>query len=220
LEERKNFLISIDGPAGSGKSTICELIAKRLGFTHIDTGSMYRAVTYYAIFHNLKLDSEETYKFIDNIKLELIGEKILLDGVDISKQIRSKEVTDNVSLVSSFSLVRKKLVSLQKSLAVGLVIMDGRDIGTKVMPNANIKIFLTADSKVRAYRRLKQKNESFDEEKLISEEQNIIIRDNKDSTRDDSPLVIPKDAIILDTSHSTLNEVVETIINIIKKRGI
>ncbi|MDR2867068.1 MAG: (d)CMP kinase [Acholeplasmatales bacterium] len=217
ITKKIDFLISIDGPAGSGKSTICELIAKKLGFTHIDTGSMYRAVTYYAISNNLPLDDETSYDFIDQITFQLAGEKIYLNQKDISQEIRSKEVTDNVSLVSSFSSVRKKLVALQKELAHGKIIMDGRDIGTKVMPQADIKIFLTADSRVRAIRRLKQKNQEVNEERLRYEELNIIKRDNKDSTRKDSPLVVPKDALILDTSNSTLQEVVDKIISIIEE---
>jgi len=221
LEKQKDFLISIDGPAGSGKSTICSIIAKKLGFVHVDTGSMYRCVTYYAILHHLNLDDENSYSFIDNISIRLDGLKIYLDGIDISEEIRSKEVTDNVSKVSSISYVRKKLVALQKKLAHGNVIMDGRDIGTKVMPNADIKIFLTADSKIRAIRRLKQKNIAIDDITLQNEEENIIRRDRKDSTRLDSPLVIPNDAIIIDTTNLELSSVVDKIIEIINnKRGL
>jgi len=220
ISNTENFLISIDGPAGSGKSTICELIAKRLGFTHIDTGSMYRAVTLYALNKKLDLNDEKIYDFIDNIEITQVLENIYLNGKDITKEIRSKKVTENVSLVSSFTVVRKRLVRLQKELAHGLIIMDGRDIGSVVLPHADIKIFLTADSKTRAFRRLLQKNIIVTEESLEKEEANLNVRDKYDSTRSDSPLVIPKNAIIIDATNRTIDQVVTQIIEIIlEKRG-
>ncbi|MDR2828352.1 MAG: (d)CMP kinase [Acholeplasmatales bacterium] len=213
-----NFLVAIDGPAGSGKSTISENISARCGFIHIDTGSMYRAITLYAINNNLVLDDPNSYSFIDKINIRLSGDKIYLDGKDITRDIRNRHVTENVSLVSSISIVREKLVCLQKKLAIGKIVMDGRDIGSVVLPNANLKIFLTAESKIRAYRRLKEKNETINETDLIVEEKNIKRRDELDSNRVNSPLVVPAGAIIIDTTKLNIEEVTNKIIDLINER--
>lgn len=216
----EQFHVAIDGPAGSGKSTISALIAKKLNWTHIDTGAMYRAVTLNAINKGLDLNDESSYHFLEDTKITYDNEKILLDGIDVSKEIRSKEVTKNVSLVSSFAYVRKKMVTLQRNAAIGKkIIMDGRDIGTVVLKAADLKIFLTANIEERAKRRISEYPSNDNEEKRIEKViEDIRSRDIKDSTRVESPLKKATDAIELDTTDLTINQVVELIINMIEKK--
>lgn len=215
-----NFQVAIDGPAGSGKSSISSLISKRLGFTHLDTGAMYRAVCLEALNRKINLDDETQYEFVNAIKVEYINSKTFLNGVDVSKEIRTQIVSDNVSTVSKYSIVRNKMVEFQRESAKhGLVLMDGRDIGSVVLPNAHLKIYLTASAEVRALRRfneLKEKGmlDSTFEEILKS----INERDYKDSTRENSPLKKAEDAILLDTSNLTIDEVANKIIMLIEKR--
>lgn len=215
----KVFHVAIDGPAGSGKSTISQLIAKKLNWTHIDTGAMYRAVTLWAINNKINLNNEAEYKFLEDITISYQNEKILLEGVDVSQEIRSEEVTNNVSLVSSFLYVREKMVSLQQKAAIGLnVVMDGRDIGTVVLPNANLKVFLTANVEERAKRRYAENIAKGKVDNIDSVIEDIIVRDKKDSTRKESPLKIADDAIELDTTYLTIDEVVEKIILMIEQK--
>lgn len=215
----KRFHIAIDGPAGSGKSTISSLLAKKLKWTHIDTGAMYRAVTLYALRNNLNLHDEKEYSFLENIKISYVNGVIYLNGENVSEEIRSEEVTNNVSLVSSIKYVRVKMVDLQRKAAEGInVVMDGRDIGTVVLPKANLKVFLTANVEERAKRRLeenKRKNINKNIEDVIEE---IKIRDQKDSTREESPLKKAEDAIKLDTTYLTIEEVVDKILLMIDKK--
>ncbi|HHT55704.1 MAG TPA: (d)CMP kinase [Acholeplasma sp.] len=217
----KEFHVAIDGPAGSGKSTISSLVAKRLNWTHIDTGAMYRAVTLWAINNKINLNNEDEYTFLDKIKISYVNDKIYLEGKNVSKDIRSEEVTKNVSLVSSFPYVRKKMVDLQRKATEGInVVMDGRDIGTVVLPNANLKVFLTANVEERAKRRYEEnllKGVNKDIREVIEE---IKIRDKKDSTREESPLKKAEDAIVLDTTYLTIEQVVEKIIILIEKKEI
>lgn len=215
----KGFHVAIDGPAGSGKSTISSLVAKRLKWTHIDTGAMYRAVTLWALKNKINLNNEEEYKFLEEIEISYVHDNIFLNGENVSQEIRSEEVTNNVSLVSSFGYVRRKMVDLQRKATKNKnIVMDGRDIGTVVLPNANLKIFLTANVEERAKRRLSEnllqgKNKDINE--VIEE---IIIRDKKDSTRKESPLRKADDAIELDTTYLTIDEVVEKILTLIEKK--
>lgn len=210
----KNFQVAIDGPAGSGKSTISKLVAKKLNFNHIDTGAMYRAVTLEALNRNIDINNEEEYNFLKDIKVEYSNDLILLNGVDVSKEIRSSKVTSNVSAVSKLKVVREAMVDIQKQVAsVGCVLMDGRDIGYVVLPNANVKIFLTASIEERAKRRCAENNEDFE---AIKEE--IRERDFKDSNREISPLKQANDAILIDTTSLSIDEVIEKIINLINER--
>ncbi len=213
----ENFVVAIDGPAGSGKSSISSIIAQKLGFTHIDTGAMYRAVTLEALNRKINLENENEYGFINDITIINKLGKTYLNGKDVSKEIREKIVTNNVSTVSKFKSVRSKMVDFQRDSAKGLVLMDGRDIGTVVLPNANLKIFLTASAECRAKRRCLQNEEMGIESnyEVILEE--IKTRDYKDSHREISPLKQADDAILLDTSNMTIDEVVDTIINLINK---
>ena len=207
------YKLAIDGPAGSGKSTISALIAKKMGWTHIDTGAMYRAVTLQAIELGIDLNDESAYRFLESSKIHYDFDKIFINDRDVTEAIRSEGVTNHVSLVSSFPYVRKKLVDLQKHAAeYGNIVMDGRDIGTVVLPQANLKIFLTANVEERAKRRYKEnlkKGKITQIEKVIED---ISVRDQKDSTRKESPLKMADDAIILDTTHLTIEQVVNKII--------
>lgn len=213
------FKLAIDGPAGSGKSTISSLIAKKMGWTHIDTGAMYRAVTLQAIELGIDLNDELAYSFLETSYIHYDYDKIFINQRDVTEDIRSDAVTKNVSLVSSFPYVRKKLVDLQKRAAEnGNIVMDGRDIGTVVLPHADLKIFLTANVEERAKRRVKEnlkKGKEVEIEKVIKD---ISTRDEKDSTRKESPLRMAEDAIILDTTHLTIDEVVNKIIDMTDKK--
>ncbi len=215
----KNFQVALDGPAGSGKSSISEIVAQRLNFTHIDTGAMYRAVTLEAMRREIDLADESQYNFIDSINLIYEGDKTILEGKDVSEEIRSIPVTRNVSLVSSLKRVRDKMVYFQRESAKrGLVLMDGRDIGTCVLPHANIKIFLTASAEERAKRRLKElalKGVESDFETVLED---IKVRDYKDSHRAISPLKKASDAIEIDTTNMSIDMVSDTIIKLIEER--
>lgn len=214
-----NFVVAIDGPAGSGKSSISKLVAKKLGFTHMDTGAMYRAVTLEALRRGINLENENEYSFLDEISILYKNDITYLNGKNVSKEIRTEEVTNNVSTPSKLKVVRDKMVHFQrKSCAEGKVLMDGRDIGTVVMPNADLKIFLTASAEERAKRRCKE-NELIgiesDYETILKE---IKERDFKDSTREIAPLKKADDAILIDTTSLTIDEVVSKIINLINER--
>lgn len=215
------FKLAIDGPAASGKSTISQRLAKKLGWTHIDTGSMYRAVTLIALERKINLADETNYSFVKDLDIKYQQEKVFVDGRDVTTAIREPIVNENVSLVSSFPSVRKELVALQKKAASeGNVIVDGRDIGTVVMPEADLKIFLIASVDERSRRRLYDLLNSGKEVDINKVKQDLSIRDEKDSTRKESPLVKASDAILLDTTDLSINETVEKIINLVNnKRG-
>ena len=211
-----NFTVAIDGPAGSGKSTIAKIVCKELGFTHIDTGAMYRAVGLFALNKGVDIyDEEKINSILDEIEIKYVDGKIYLNGADVSGLIRTPEVSNAASRVSSYKLVREKLVYLQqKASENGKYILDGRDIGYKVLPNANLKVFLTASIDCRAERRFKElPNANLEEIK-----EQIRIRDHNDSTRKESPLKMADDAILVDTTEMTIEEVSNKIISLIKER--
>jgi cytidylate kinase len=213
------FKLAIDGPAGSGKSTISSLIAQKLGWTHIDTGAMYRAVTLLALELDIDMNDESNYQFLEKVYIHYDQNKIFINDRDVTEGIRGSSVTKNVSLVSSFPYVRKKLVEIQKEAAKkGNIIMDGRDIGTVVLPNANLKIFLTANVEERAKRRHKELLKKGKDVTLSYVIEEIINRDKKDSTRKESPLIIADDAVLLDTTQLTIEEVVDKIIELTVKK--
>jgi cytidylate kinase len=216
-----NWQIAIDGPAGAGKSTISKKVAEILGFEYIDTGAMYRAVTLKALNLKINMYEEKEYKFLEETKIDFKNQHVFLDDVDVSDEIRSLEVSNNVSLVASFNYVRHKLVLLQQELASSKnVIMDGRDIGTVVLPNANLKIFLNAEIEERAKRRMNERLEKKqDVQNLATTIKEIQERDEKDSNRPISPLAKAEDAIEIDTSKLNVDEVVEEIIKLVLKRG-
>ena len=211
-----NFTVAIDGPAGSGKSTIAKIVCKELGFTHIDTGAMYRAAGLFALNKGVDIyDEEKINSILDEIEIKYVDGKIYLNGADVSGLIRTPEVSNAASRVSSYKLVREKLVYLQqKASENGKYILDGRDIGYKVLPNANLKVFLTASIDCRAERRFKElPNANLEEIK-----EQIKIRDHNDSTRKESPLKMADDAILVDTTEMTIEEVSNKIISLIKER--
>ncbi len=215
----RNFQVAIDGPAGSGKSSICEIVSKKIGFTHIDTGAMYRAVTLEAMRRDIDLGDESQYNFIDSINLIYKNDKTLLEGEDVSDEIRSVPVTRNVSLVSSLKRVRDKMVDFQRESAKhGYVLMDGRDIGTVVLPNADCKIFLTATPEERAKRRLKELEEKSIKSDFKTVLEDIKLRDFKDSHRAIAPLKMADDAIEVDTTNMSIEQVCDRIIEIINER--
>lgn len=214
-----NFQVAIDGPAGSGKSSISNIISNKLGFVHIDTGAMYRAVTLEAINQNIDLEDDTKYDFLNNIEIVYIDHKTFLNGKDVSGDIRTPEVTNKVSTVSKHKVVRDKMLDFQRaSAAHGYVLMDGRDIGTVILPNANVKIFLTASPEERAKRRLielRARDTNISYEEVLK---SIIERDHKDSTREIAPLIQAKDAILIDTTSLSIEEVCDKIMRIVIER--
>lgn len=214
------MIVAIDGPAGSGKSTTAKLLAKRLGYIYIDTGAMYRAITLYALRNDLISKPPQICEGARNVQLSISiveGEnKVFIDGEDVTDLIRSKEVNDNVSYISTLDCVRKELVNKQRILAEkGGVVMEGRDIGTVVFPNAEVKIFLTASLEKRAERRFQEfmslgRNISIED--VIK---NLHDRDITDSTRENSPLKKAEDAFEVDNSELSIEEQVQKIRDII-----
>lgn len=215
----RNFVVALDGPAGSGKSSISKLVAKQLGFTHIDTGAMYRAVTLEALRRQVNLEEESSYAFLKETSIIYQDNVIYLNGEDVSEEIRSEEVTKNVSTCCKFSYVRELMVTYQRASAKkGKVLMDGRDIGTVVLPKADLKIFLTATAEERAKRRcaeLKAKGFEVTYESVLED---IQLRDYKDSHREIAPLKQAEDAIPIDTTHLNMDEVANKIIELINER--
>jgi len=213
--------IAIDGPAGSGKSTVAKAIAKDLEFTYIDTGAMYRAITLKALQLNIKdLGDEKEYEFIKDTKLDFVNGLMHMDGIDVSKEIRTEPIVKNVSLVSSLKYVRELLVEEQRNLAKRAnVVMDGRDIGTNVLKNADLKIFLTAEPKIRAERRYYEQLENGSTMTLEEVLKDLERRDYYDSHREHNPLSKADDAIEIDTSSLTIEEVTQKIIHLFKKQG-
>ena len=215
-----SFNIAIDGPAGAGKSTIAKKIAKQMGYIYVDTGAMYRAMALFLIREKVK--PEETEKINAKCKEADIsigyenGEQVVyLNGENVNGYIRTEEVGNMASASSPNSNVRAKLVELQQKLAAGTdVVMDGRDIGTCVLPDAQVKVYLTADSRVRAERRYKElvaKGEKCDLDVI---EKDIIERDHQDMTREISPLRQAEDAVLVDSSYMTIDDVVEKSISL------
>ena len=215
------MIIAIDGPAGSGKSTIAKLIAEDLGLVYLDTGAMYRLVTLKALNEGILGDFEKIKKMLDNLNIDIKENGFYLDNVDVSDEIRKPIVSENVSDIAAIREVREKMVDLQRKFSESKnVILDGRDIGTVVFPNANVKIFLVADAKERANRRYKElvkKGENIKIEKIY---ENILKRDEIDSTRKESPLKKAEDAIEVDTTSKNIGEVKNEILNICSKYSI
>ena len=210
--------IAVDGPAGSGKSTVAKQIAERLNITYLDTGAMYRAVTYKALESKIDLqDASALKEVVDHMTIQVNHNRIAVDGIDVSEAIRTQNVTLNVSLVSADAYVRAEMVKRQQAIAKGQsVIMDGRDIGTTVLPNAQYKFFLIADPRERARRRLAEltaKGFTGDLDEIVAD---IIRRDTFDSSREVSPLKKADDAIEIDTTHMTIEEVIEEILKAVK----
>ena len=209
--------IAIDGPAGAGKSTIAKRLAKKLGFIYVDTGAMYRAMAYYFLQHNIDAKDENAIAAacpdVDvTITYENGEQQVLLNGENVNGVIRNEEVGNMASSTSVYPVVRKKLVELQRQLAKSAdVILDGRDIGTCVLPDAQVKIYLTASSATRAKRRYDELTEKGVSCDLAEIEKDIIDRDYRDMHRETSPLRQAEDAVLVDSSEMNIDEVVDAI---------
>jgi cytidylate kinase len=218
------MIIAIDGPSGAGKSTLGRMIARELGYLYIDTGAMYRAVALAVIESNVPLsDTEKVAAVAESADIKLEGDpdslNVSLNGRDVSEEIRTEAVSHAASVISTIPEVRRTLVDRQRKLgAHGRVVLDGRDIGTVVFPNADIKFFLTAQPQERASRRFKE--ERLRERNVTFEETltDINTRDQRDSTREDSPLAIADSAIVIDSTDLSIEEVGERMIAVIRER--
>ena len=215
--------VAIDGPSGAGKSSVSKAVAKEVGFIHVDTGALYRSLAYYAIANKTDIsNAEEVSRMLDNISIELKLEggvqKVLVNGEDVTGKIRTEEVSMGASNISKIPAVRAFLLDTQRKAAETYnVIMDGRDIATVVLPNADVKIFLTASAEKRAERRFKEllaKNEEVEYNKVLED---VIKRDKQDSEREIAPLKPSEESVIVDTSLLTFEQSVETIADLIKE---
>lgn len=217
-----NYDIAIDGPAGAGKSTIAKKIAAKKNMIYVDTGAMYRAMALYMIREKINLnDPAAIAAKCENVEISIRYEDgvqcVFLNGENVNSLIRTEEVSEAASKTSVVPEVRRKLVSLQQELAtLENVVMDGRDIGTKVLPYARVKVYLTASTAVRARRRFDELLAKGESAKLDEIEAEIRDRDHRDMTREESPLMQAEDAILVDTSEMTIDEVVEKILSLIK----
>lgn len=219
------FNIAIDGPAGAGKSTVAKQLAKNLGYIYVDTGAMYRAMALY--FLRKGIDREDSRAIGDaceevTISLEYKdgAQQLILNGENVTDLIRNEEVGNMASVTSAYAPVRRKLLELQRNLAQRKdVVMDGRDIGTCVLPDADLKVYLTAGSRVRAMRRYQELKEKKVECSLDEIEKDIIERDNRDMNREIAPLKQAGDAVLLDSSAMTLQEVLEEMERLVEDAG-
>ncbi|MFS0560257.1 (d)CMP kinase [Terribacillus sp. 179-K 1B1 HS] len=215
----KNIAIAIDGPAAAGKSTVSKLVAKKLQFVYVDTGAMYRALTLTALEAGADLESEEALlTLLQGIDIVLMqhddGQKVLVNSNDVTEAIRTNEVTNNVSVVAKHPLVREEMVRRQQKLAADNgIVMDGRDIGTRVLPDADVKIFMIASVEERAERRYKENIAKGFEADLAQLKEEIRLRDKLDSEREASPLVKAEDAVEIDTTALSIEGVVEKILD-------
>ena len=217
--KNKKIIIAIDGLSGSGKSSTAKLLAKEMNYKYLDSGAMYRAVTLYIIENSIDYKNLKMLKTIlDKIELEFIKDKVSgsyeihLNNKNVEQNIRSKKVSELVSEISKISIIRKKLVQMQRTIGDKKgIVMEGRDIGTVVFPKAELKIFMQADLNIRAKRRFNEFEKLGKKISLEEVKSNLIDRDNKDSNREDSPLKVTSNSLILDTTSITLEEQIEFI---------
>ena len=219
------FKVAIDGPAGAGKSTVAKRTAREEGFIYVDTGAMYRAVALYLLSAGADTGSEEDCrKYLDQINVTIRHDEngtqqVILNGEDVSGRIRTQEVSDAASRTSSYPSVREKLLSLQRSLAEEAdVLMDGRDIGTVILPDAELKIYLTADARIRAKRRYNELIQAGQEADFDTVLKEITLRDERDMNREIAPLKKAEDAILVDSGNMTIGEEVAVIRALIRER--
>jgi cytidylate kinase len=218
----KKIVIAIDGPAGSGKSTLASLLARKYNYTNIETGAMYRALAFKAIERGIPLeDGAKLEALAQRSRIELVprsdGNRVLLDGADVTERLRSQEVTDAASKVSVHPPVREWMVDSQRKMgAGGGIVMEGRDIGTKVFPDAEVKIFLDAAPEIRGARRFLESPASAAQEASVVAE--LHARDQRDRTRANSPLVPAPDAVLIDSTYLTLDQVLARAIEVIDAR--
>ncbi len=226
MEQMKTFKVAIDGPAGAGKSTIAKAAASKLGFVYIDTGAMYRAIGLFALRAGVETkNAEQVIPLLDDIKIAIRhteeGQQIDLNGENVSEEIRKPEVSVAASNVAVIPEVRLKLVELQRMLAQkDNVIMDGRDIGTYVLPDADIKIFLTASVDARAKRRLDELEEKGIETTFAEVKQDMEYRDQNDASREFAPLKAAEDSILLDSTELNLDETIQKVLALIEVKRI
>lgn len=220
----KRFAIAVDGPAGSGKSTVAKAVARKLGIIYVDTGAMYRTVALHCKKNGIAWEQEtEVAASLDSLEMKIVpeegGQKIFLQGVDVTAEVRSAEIGKGASAVAAYPVVREHMVKLQQDMAKEhSVIMDGRDIGTVVLPDAEVKIYLDAGVEERARRRvgeLEAKGEAADFEEI---KKMIIQRDYNDMNREHSPLKKAEDAVVLDSTSMTVEEVQQAIMDIVHER--
>ena len=216
-----NIVIAIDGPAGAGKSTVAKRIAKSLGYLHIDSGALFRAITYKIIEKGIEIDDiNSIIDAAENSQLDFIEERMYMDGKNIDNEIRSDSVNSLVSYIAKIPKIRAIVDQVQRDIALDKnVVIDGRDIGTTVFPEAFAKFYLTASVEERARRRLKDFNDANMELTLDEVKSQIVKRDSIDSKRSISPLKQADDAILIDTDHKTIDEVVDIILYEVKKKG-
>ena len=214
--------IAIDGPAGAGKSTIAKLAAKELSFIYVDTGAMYRAIALFMLNNKVDVEADDALQAALN-KIDIViahedgAQQVYLNGENVSQTIRKEEVGNMASKVATKGPVREKLLDLQRGLAASHdVIMDGRDIGTNILPKAELKIYLTASSDVRAERRYKELAEKGETPDIAKIKEDIEARDYQDMHREIAPLKQAEDAVLIDSSHMTIDEVVEKIVGLAK----
>lgn len=216
------MIIAIDGPAGSGKSTISKEISEELGITYLDTGAMYRLFTLKVLKEGISFNENEKIKeLLENLNINIENDRFYLDGEDVTEKIRTYQVSDNVSKIAALKEVREKMVLLQREFSESKdVILDGRDIGTVVFPDADVKIFLVADPMERAkrrYRELKEKGEDVSLDEIFK---NIMERDKIDSNRDTAPLRKAADAVEIDTTKMDIKDVKKEILTVYKNKKI
>lgn len=220
----KKIAIAIDGPAGAGKSSISKVVANELGYLYIDTGAMYRGVTWAVLDSHVDVnDQKEVEALLPSLDLTLEPTasacKVFVKGQDVTNLIRQQQINENVSTIASYKGVRKYLVERQQAMAaVGGVILDGRDIGSVVLPDAELKIYLTASVDARAKRRWLEVQGTSNEQPLEDIKKNVESRDEMDKNRDESPLVCVEDAIVVDSSNMTFDETVEHILHLVQER--
>ena len=221
----KTYSIAIDGPAGAGKSTIARRLAKELGYHYVDTGAIYRTVAYFMDLLGVSpKDVDGVERYIDELTIQIQynekGEqRMIMNGMDVSDDIRSQDISQKASLVSAHAVVRDVMLDMQRDVAKkNNVIMDGRDIGTVVLPRANVKIFLTASVEIRAKRRYDELVAKGTKADLNKIQEEIRQRDHQDITRPIAPLKQARDAVLVDTSNMTINEVITTLQRIIKEK--
>ena len=215
-------IVAVDGPAGAGKSTVSKIVAQKLGYTYIDTGAMYRAVAYKVLRQGKPVTEQLITDIVRDIDIDLQYvdgvTKVFVDGEEITGEIRTPEVSSIASKVATIGFVREKLTELQRKMATrGGVIMDGRDIATHVLPNADVKIFLTASIEERARRRyyeLKAKGYDINQDEVAKD---IALRDKQDTERKIAPLIKAEDAVLLDTTNKNIDEVVDDILNLCRQ---
>lgn len=220
----KKIAIAIDGPAGAGKSSISKVVANELGYLYIDTGAMYRGVTWAVLDSHVDVKNQkEVEALLPSLDLTLEPTasacKVYVKGQDVTDLIRQQQINENVSTIASYKGVREYLVERQQAMAaIGGVILDGRDIGSVVLPNADLKIYLTASVDARAKRRWLEVQGTSNEQPLEDIKKNVESRDEMDKNRDESPLVCVEDAIVVDSSNMTFDETVEHILHLVQER--